>query len=98
MMSAGVNPNHVFVEENSRTALHIAASLGYVTLVHLLIQAGLPIDLLDSEQHSALTISILNNQTDVVKYLVKAGAALMLKVSSMGPLMAVSSDFVTKGC
>lgn len=81
-MSAGLNPGHVFVEMKQQTSLHVAASLGHVTLVHLLLQAGLPVDLLDANQNSALSLAVLAGHLDVIKYLVKAGASLILKVSS----------------
>lgn len=79
-MSAGLNPNHVFADLKQQTALHVAASLGHVTMVHLLMQAGLPIDLLDADLQSPMSLAIIAGHLDVVKYLVKAGASLILKV------------------
>lgn len=62
------------------TALHAACYGGHITVVHLLIQAGSDIDILDKEQNTPLMISVLNKHNDIVKYLVKIGADVTFKV------------------
>lgn len=62
------------------TVLHCAAKSGLVPAVHMLRVAGAEVDGLDKEQNTPLTVAILSSKNDVVKYLIKAGANLTLKV------------------
>lgn len=80
MLASGLNPNHEFEEHNKRNALHIAAALGHVTVVHVLLQARTQINAMDAEQNTPLTLAILARHNDIVKYLIKCGADLVLKV------------------
>ncbi|KAL0276237.1 UNVERIFIED_CONTAM: hypothetical protein PYX00_003845 [Menopon gallinae] len=79
VLASGLNPNHEFEEHNKRNALHIAAALGHLTVVHVLLQARTQINAMDAEQNTPLTLAVLARQNDVVKYLVKCGADLILK-------------------
>lgn len=83
MMANGLNPNHVFEDCKNQTALHFAAANGHITLTHVLLQARAQLDALDSEQNTPLSLAIVGKHNDVVKYLIKCGADLLLKVVSM---------------
>jgi len=62
------------------TALHAACSGGHLSAVHILLQAGAQLDVLNRDQNTPLMLAAVSNHNDVVKYLVKAGANVMLKV------------------
>lgn len=62
------------------TCLHAASLGGYLTVVHLLLQAGAHTDVLDRDQNTPLMLACANSHNDVVKYLVKAGASVTFKV------------------
>lgn len=72
----GINPNHVFRELNTRTALHAAAEKGHVLAVHVLVQAGSQLDPQDGDLMTPIMLASLNGHTRVVQYLVKAGACV----------------------
>ncbi|KAK6620731.1 hypothetical protein RUM43_011026 [Polyplax serrata] len=87
VIASGLNPNHVFEENNNQTALHVAAANGHLPAVHLLLQAKAEINVLDAEQNTPLTAAISAKQNDIVKYFVKCGANLILKgEDGMSPL------------
>lgn len=81
MMASGLNPNHVFEDCGKQTALHVAAANGHLAAVHILLQAQAQINALDSEQNTPLSVATTSKHNDVVKYLIKCGADLLLKVS-----------------
>lgn len=62
------------------SALHAACSGGFITIVHILTQAGSQLNLLDKEQNTSLMLATLNGHNDVVKYLIKVGADVSFKV------------------
>ena len=62
------------------TALHAACAGGHLSVVHILLQAGANMDVLDRDQYTPLMLAAVENHNAVVKYLVKAGASIMLKV------------------
>jgi len=82
ILSFGHNLNHVFTEHENKTALHIAAEKGHLATVHLLVQAGAQLDVMDNEQMTPLMLSVTCEHNPVLKYLVKAGASLTIKVKS----------------
>ncbi|KAF4527094.1 hypothetical protein B566_EDAN015367 [Ephemera danica] len=84
----GHNVNHVFEEMSGQTSLHAAAQEGHLATAHLLVQAGAQLDTMDCEQLTPLMQAVLAGHAPVVKYLVKAGASLTLKVS---PLICISN-------
>lgn len=62
------------------TALHAACANGFISVVHVLTQAGVQLDTLDKEHNTALILATQNGHNDIVKYLIKAGASITLKV------------------
>jgi euchromatic histone-lysine N-methyltransferase len=76
----GLNPNHLFRECSMGTALHAACSGGHLSVVHILLQAGVQLDVLDRDQNTPLMLAAVSNHNDIVKYLVKAGANVVIKV------------------
>jgi [histone H3]-lysine9 N-trimethyltransferase EHMT len=83
ILSFGHNLNHVFEDQGHKTALHIAAEKGHLATVHLLVQAGAQLDVMDDEQMTPLMLSVLFEHNPVLKYLVKAGASLTIKVNNI---------------
>ncbi|XP_023727784.1 histone-lysine N-methyltransferase EHMT2 isoform X3 [Cryptotermes secundus] len=81
ILGSGLNPNHLFRECSMGTALHAACSGGHLSIVHILLQAGVQLDVLDRDQNTPLMLAAMSNHNDVVKYLVKAGANVMIKGS-----------------
>lgn len=70
-------------ELGGATVLHYASQNGALSSVHLLVIAGAELDVFDKEQNTALVCAILALQNDIVKYLIKAGASITLKVRNM---------------
>ncbi|KAI0218690.1 Histone-lysine N-methyltransferase EHMT2 [Lamellibrachia satsuma] len=70
----GGDPNMQFEEFNKQTALHAAAIGGYLSVVHLLIQAGATPHVTDQNLCTAAICAAEFGQTAVVRYLIKAGA------------------------
>ncbi|XP_021933678.1 histone-lysine N-methyltransferase EHMT2 isoform X2 [Zootermopsis nevadensis] len=79
ILGSGLNPNHLFRECSMGTALHAACSGGHLSVVHILLQAGAHLDVLDRDQNTPLMLAAVSNHNDLVKYLVKAGANVILK-------------------
>lgn len=67
------HPEQVDAKNQGRTALQVAAYLGQVELVQLLLQAGAGLDLPDDEGSTALHYAALGNQPDVARLLLSAG-------------------------
>lgn len=62
------------------TLLHYATTNGMLATSHMLVVAGAELDSLDKEQNSPLVSAICAFKNDVVRYLIKAGASITLKV------------------
>lgn len=65
------------------SALHYAAQNGLLAAVHMLNVAGIELDMLDKEQNSPLLLAILALKNNVVRYLIKVGANITLKVRKL---------------
>nr|XP_018903035.1 PREDICTED: histone-lysine N-methyltransferase EHMT2 isoform X1 [Bemisia tabaci]XP_018903036.1 PREDICTED: histone-lysine N-methyltransferase EHMT2 isoform X1 [Bemisia tabaci] len=78
-LGAGLNPNHQFREWVMGSALHGACVGGHIGIVHILVQAGAQLDVLDRDQNTPLILAAGHGQNEVVKYLVKAGASITFK-------------------
>ena len=79
MLSLGYSPNQKFTEAENGNPLHVAAAEGHVLTTHILVQAGATLDDLDDEQNTALMIASQEGKSDIVRYLLQAGADLTLK-------------------
>uniref|UniRef100_A0A2K5HP73 E3 ubiquitin-protein ligase MIB2 n=1 Tax=Colobus angolensis palliatus TaxID=336983 RepID=A0A2K5HP73_COLAP len=66
-------PEQVDTKNQGRTALQVAAYLGQVELVRLLLQARAGVDLPDDEGNTALHYAALGNQPEVARVLLNAG-------------------------
>ncbi|XP_077835334.1 E3 ubiquitin-protein ligase MIB2 isoform X26 [Macaca mulatta] len=66
-------PEQVDTKNQGRTALQVAAYLGQVDLVRLLLQARAGVDLPDDEGNTALHYAALGNQPEVGRVLLNAG-------------------------
>ncbi|CAH7449000.1 E3 ubiquitin-protein ligase MIB2 isoform X6 [Phodopus roborovskii] len=70
------HPEQVDTKNQGRTALQVAAYLGQVELVRLLLQARASVDLLDDEGNSALHYAALGNQPEATRVLLSAGCGV----------------------
>ncbi|XP_053308066.1 E3 ubiquitin-protein ligase MIB2 isoform X3 [Spea bombifrons] len=68
------HPDKVDVRNQGRTALQVAAHLGFIEVVKILLQANANIDLKDDEGDSALHYAAYGNQAAVVRVLLGKGA------------------------
>uniref|UniRef100_G1QGU9 RING-type E3 ubiquitin transferase n=1 Tax=Nomascus leucogenys TaxID=61853 RepID=G1QGU9_NOMLE len=66
-------PEQVDTKNQGRTALQMAAYLGQVELVRLLLQARAGVDLPDDEGNTALHYAALGNQPEAARVLLNAG-------------------------
>lgn len=73
--------NDVLFDYDNGSVMHFAAKIGLLPAVHILKVAGAEIDTLDKERNSPLILAITSFKNEVVRYLVKAGASLTLKVT-----------------
>ncbi|XP_046985834.1 histone-lysine N-methyltransferase EHMT2 isoform X1 [Schistocerca americana] len=78
-LASGIAANHAFEEANMGSALHIAASEGNLAAVHILLQSGAQIDLMDQDQNTPLILAAQAGRNAIVEYLIKAGASVTLK-------------------
>ena len=62
--------------EQSRSALMLAANLGAVDIVELLLSHGAIVDLAEAEGNTALIYAAVNNFDDVIAVLLAVGAAI----------------------
>ncbi|XP_055471082.1 E3 ubiquitin-protein ligase MIB2 isoform X3 [Psammomys obesus] len=69
-------PEQVDTKNQGRTALQVAAYLGQVELVRLLLQARANVDLPDDEGNTALHYTALGNQPEAARALLSAGCAV----------------------
>ncbi|XP_057605986.1 E3 ubiquitin-protein ligase MIB2 isoform X1 [Hippopotamus amphibius kiboko] len=67
------HPEHVDTKNQGRTALQVAAYLGQVELLRLLLQARAGADLPDDEGNTALHYAALGNQPEAARVLLSAG-------------------------
>ncbi|KAL2773476.1 E3 ubiquitin-protein ligase MIB2 isoform 5, partial [Daubentonia madagascariensis] len=67
------HPEQVDTKNQGRTALQMAAYLGQVELVRLLLQARAGVDLPDDEGNTALHYAALGNQPEAARVLLSAG-------------------------
>ncbi|XP_058802686.1 histone-lysine N-methyltransferase EHMT2 [Phymastichus coffea] len=79
VLACGYNANHVFRDQGHKTGLHLASDKGHVACVHVLVQAGAQIDVLDRNQLSPLMLAANNGEAEVVRYLMRTGADEALK-------------------
>ncbi|KAK2584128.1 hypothetical protein KPH14_006564 [Odynerus spinipes] len=79
VLACGYNANHTFREYAHRTGLHIAADKGHLSCVHVLVQAGAQLDVMDRNQLTPLMLAASKGKADVVKYLVRIGADVTMK-------------------
>ncbi|XP_057640208.1 E3 ubiquitin-protein ligase MIB2 isoform X7 [Chionomys nivalis] len=70
------HPEQVDTKNQGRTALQVAAYLGQVELVQLLLQARASVDLLDDEGNTALHYAALGNQPEATRVLLSAGCGV----------------------
>ncbi|XP_055984403.1 E3 ubiquitin-protein ligase MIB2 isoform X1 [Sorex fumeus] len=67
------HPEQVDTKNQGRTALQVAAYLGQLELVRLLLQARAGVDVRDEEGHTALHYAALGNQPEAARVLLSAG-------------------------
>ncbi|KAM8954859.1 E3 ubiquitin-protein ligase MIB2 isoform 3-T3 [Lycaon pictus] len=67
------HPEQVDTKNQGRTALQVAAYLGQVELVRLLLQARAGMDLADDEGNTALHYAALGNQPEAARLLLSSG-------------------------
>ncbi|XP_039311408.1 histone-lysine N-methyltransferase EHMT1 isoform X2 [Solenopsis invicta] len=79
VLACGYNANHTFRDYAHRTGLHIAADKGHLSCVHVLVQAGAQVDVMDRNQLTPLMLAAIKGDAAVVKYLVRTGADVTLK-------------------
>ncbi|KAJ8679786.1 hypothetical protein QAD02_015573 [Eretmocerus hayati] len=79
VLANGFNANHIYREQSNRTSLHIAAEKGFLAGVHVLVQAGAQLDVLDRNQKTPLMMAAVNGHSDVVRYLIRIGADVTMK-------------------
>ncbi|XP_033228830.1 histone-lysine N-methyltransferase EHMT1 [Belonocnema kinseyi] len=79
ILACGYNANHTFRDYASRTCLHLAAEKGHLSCLHVLIQAGAQVDVMDKNQLTPLMLAATKGRADVVRYLIRIGADVTLK-------------------
>jgi len=77
LLDAGVEVNRKTSDKTS--ALHIAASRGYIDTVEVLLDGGANIDSLDSSDRTPLFLAVSRGHEDVVALLIKHGAKVNIE-------------------
>lgn len=78
--SKTVSLTTIIDDTNGFTILHYAVKNGLLNVVHMLVMAGIDVDVYDYEQNTPLMVAILAHVNHVVKYLIKIGSSITLKV------------------
>ena len=105
----GLNPmNQIFdkkrlttcgkVKRNvSKGYIHKAAKSGCIEVVKILVNAGVPVDTLDSDKTTALFEAVTYNQPHIVKHLIKRGANVnVFNVHGVSALQQACVGSITK--
>lgn len=80
LASGCVTLNESLPECNEGTVLHYAAQNDMLAVVHMLNVSDADLDVMDKDQNTPLITAIVLHKNDVVRYLVKVGANISLKV------------------
>ncbi|KAJ8124017.1 hypothetical protein ONZ43_g160 [Nemania bipapillata] len=67
------------VDEKGRTRLHKIHEKSPVSLVRLLVEANVPLDIADHDGYTPLTLAVSQGNKDVVKYLIGQGARVNIR-------------------
>lgn len=59
--------------------MHLAAEKGHLACLHVLIQAGGQVDVMDKNQTTPLMLAASKGRAEVVRYLIRIGADTTLK-------------------
>ena len=80
LIRGGADGNHSVENQTPhRTAIHMAADEGYISVIDALIEKGVSVDALDKSGRSALHIAARSNHRDLVDFLLTKGACLELQ-------------------
>ncbi|XP_052220562.1 uncharacterized protein LOC127837471 isoform X2 [Dreissena polymorpha] len=79
MLEDGHDPNECYEDIEGQSALHAAAAVGSLAIVHALVQSGASPHLKDKSLRTPLMFAAENNHADVVTYLVKANTTIDAK-------------------
>ena len=80
LIQGGADGNHSVENQTPyRTAIHMAADEGYISVIESLIERGVSVDALDKNGRSALHIAARSNHRDLVDFLLTKGACLELQ-------------------
>lgn len=80
---------------NEKTALDLAANLGHLNLVNLLLATGANPNLKDSEGRASLNYAIANGSPEIVKALLTAGADVALEDSGGRTVLSYAAERIT---
>lgn len=90
LLDAGVSANSIDLEK--RSALHVAASKGYVDIVRLLLSYGADPNIRDSIQNTPLHLAACIHNLPIISMLIDAKADVScLDIHGRNPLQLVSS-------
>ncbi|XP_053380892.1 uncharacterized protein LOC123550294 isoform X2 [Mercenaria mercenaria] len=79
MLEDGHDPNELYDDLDGQSALHAAAAIGSLSIVHVLIQSGASPHHQDKSLKTPLMFAAEENHPDVVSYLIKANAIIDAK-------------------
>jgi len=75
----GQHVNFVHQDADGQTALHAACFGGHLPVVHIVFQSGAALDKMDYSQNTPMSLALIQEHNDIVKYLIQAGASASLK-------------------
>ena len=106
LLSRGVDPNVKYEENEDETALHAAAAEGNLLILHVLIQSGANVNVINARLSTPLMEAVENDKNDCVDHLVRIGASLDFRgedgmtalhiASKQGNLQAVKAIIESK--
>ncbi|KAI4459833.1 g9a isoform b [Holotrichia oblita] len=77
--SKSVSMISTVTDNENVNVIHYCAKHGHLPAMHMLLVAGIELDLLDKDQNTPLMVAVLSFKNDIVKYLIKAGANISFK-------------------
>lgn len=73
----------MYAEANHGTALHAACHGGHLAVAHVLVQSGVAVDKMDTSLNTAVVVALVQGHNEIVKYLIRAGSSVSLKVEPL---------------
>jgi ankyrin repeat protein len=91
LLASGIDPNTI-VDDDKRTALHVACGSGWMDVVKQLLTSGANISLRSSNGNQPVHIAAINGFSNIIKILVQAGSSITERNMEMQTPLHLASE------